>query len=76
MASVGAAAQSSAAISLCVSLMEILTSKGIITKADALDIFDTLASAKQSKAAIHASPEELEASQLLAHLRQRFSDRV
>jgi hypothetical protein len=52
MATVGAAAQSSAAISMCVSLMEILTSKGVISKAEALDIFDTLGCAKQSKAVL------------------------
>jgi len=76
MATVGAAAQSSAAISLCVSLMEILVTKKVISKDEALEILDTLSVAKRSKAVLHQSREEDEAHLLLDHLRKRFSDKT
>jgi hypothetical protein len=76
MIEVSGEAQSSAALSLTAALIQKLILKNILTKDEAIDLYDALAKAKESKAELHANPVEEEAAALLAHLAARLKENL
>ncbi len=74
MIEVSGEAQASAALSLTTALIQKLTLKNVLTKNEAIDLYDALAKAKESKAALHGKPVEEEAAALLAHLAARLRE--
>jgi hypothetical protein len=73
---VSPAALASTALSVALATIELLVRKKLITKEDALEIYDTLIRAKDAKSDIYANDTEAEAANLLAGLRQRLAERL
>ena len=67
-------AQSSAALSLTAGLIQKLVLKNILSKDDAVEIYETIAEAKKAKAELHGNAVEAEAGALLTHLADRLKE--
>ena len=70
-----AGALASAAISLAAGLVQQLVAKSLLTKEDALDLYESLASVKEATSDLYGSDDEKEAAQVLRYLAEKLRER-
>ncbi len=70
-----AGALASAAVSLAAGLVQQLIAKDLLTKEDALDLYEGLAAAKEATSKLSDNDDDKEAGKLLRYLAERLRER-
>ena len=68
-------ALASAAMSLAAGLVQQLVAKGLLTRTDAQDLYESLASVKEATSDLYGIDDEKEAAQVLRHLAEKLRER-